>query len=180
VEVDDTSRVIAVDMAGSIAATVWALGLGDRLVGRDVSTTFDGAADLPVVTSNGHTIDAESLLAVRPTLVLTDGSIGPRDVLVQLRQAGVTVVFVENEPSFDGAAELARQVGAALGVADTGVALADRITADVEAKIAESAAAAPSARAARVRHLFRSRRGGPCFHSLLGEASRAADLSAPP
>lgn len=178
VEVDDTSRVIAVDMAGSIAATVWALGLGDRLVGRDVSTTFDGAADLPVVTSNGHTIDAESLLAVRPTLVLTDGSIGPRDVLVQLRQAGVTVVFVENEPSFDGAAELARQVGAALGVADTGVALADRITADVEAKIAEIAAVAPSDPADRVRMMFLYLRGGSGIYYLFGEESGADELIA--
>ncbi len=139
VEVADTSRVIALDMSGSIAATVWGLGLGDTLVGRDVSTTFPGAVDLPVVTSSGHAIDAESILAQRPTLIVTDGSIGPRDVLTQLREAGVDVVFVDNDPSFAGAAQLARDVAAALGVAPTGELLAARITADVEAKIAEIA-----------------------------------------
>ncbi len=97
VTIDDTSRVIGLDMAGSIAASIWGLGFGANLVGRDLSTTFPGTEDLPVVTSGGHSIDAESVLALRPTLVITDGSIGPRDVLTQLRESGVTVVFVENE-----------------------------------------------------------------------------------
>ena len=95
--VDDISRVIGLDMAGSIAASIAGLGLGEHLVGRDTSTTFDGAVDLPLVTSSGHAIDAERVLALRPTLVITDGSVGPRDVLTQLRESGVTVVFVANE-----------------------------------------------------------------------------------
>src|SRR6187397_468087 len=33
VVVDDPSRVIALDLAGSVAATVWGLGLGSTLVG---------------------------------------------------------------------------------------------------------------------------------------------------
>lgn len=176
VVVDDTSRVIGLDMAGSIAATIWGLGLGESLVGRDVSTTFPGAVDLPVVTSSGHAIDAESILAQRPTLVVTDGSIGPRDVLSQLREVGVTVVFVDNDPSFAGAAQLARDVAAALGVAATGDLLAERITADVEAKIAEIAAIAPAADEDRVRVIFLYLRGGSGIYYLFGEESGATDL----
>jgi iron complex transport system substrate-binding protein len=176
VTVDDTSRVIALDRAGSIAATVWGLGLGDALVGRDLSTTFDGAADLPVVTSGGHSIDAEGVLALRPTLVVTDGSIGPRDVLTQLRESGVTVVFVDNEPSFEGAAQLARDVASVLGVPDTGEVLAERIRAGVEAKAAEIAAIAPSDLADRVRMIFLYLRGGSGIYYLFGEESGADDL----
>jgi iron complex transport system substrate-binding protein len=176
VTVDDTSRVIALDLAGSIAATIWGLGLGDTLVGRDVSTTFDGAADLPVVTSGGHAIDAESVLALRPTLIVTDGTIGPRDVLTQLRESGVTVVFVDNEPSFDGAVQLARDVAATLGVPDAGEQLAQRIQADVQAKIAEIAAIAPQDPADRVRMLFLYLRGGSGIYYLFGEESGADDL----
>jgi iron complex transport system substrate-binding protein len=176
VTVDDTSRVIALDRAGSIAATVWGLGLGDALVGRDLSTTFAEAADLPVVTSGGHSIDAENVLAVRPTLVVTDGSIGPRDVLTQLRESGVTVVFVENEPSFDGAAQLARDVAAVLGVPDTGEVLAQRIQADVVATEAEIAAIAPGDEADRVRMIFLYLRGGSGIYYLFGEESGADDL----
>ncbi len=176
VTVDDTSRVIGLDLAGSIAATIWGLGLGDTLVGRDVSTTFAGAVDLPVVTSGGHSIDAESILQLRPTLILTDGSIGPRDVLTQLRESGVTVVFVENESSFEGAEQLARDVAAALGVAATGEVLAERIRADVDAKIAEIAAIAPADPADRVRMVFLYLRGGSGVYYLFGEESGADDL----
>jgi len=176
VTIDDTSRVIGLDMAGSIAASIWGLGFGANLVGRDISTTFPGAEDLPVVTSGGHTIDAESVLALRPTLVITDGSIGPRDVLTQLRESGVTVVFVENEPSFDGAADLARSVAAALGVPDTGEKLATRIQSDVDAKIAEIAEIAPAEPGDRVRMMFLYLRGGSGIYYLFGEESGADDL----
>src|SRR5690606_35497361 len=144
VTVDDTSRVIALDMAGSLAATVWGLGLGDTLVGRDMSTTFPGTEDLPVVTSGAHAVNAESVLALRPTLVLTDGSIGPRDVLEQLRESGVTVVFLRNESSFEGAAQLARDTAAALGVAEVGELLAERITSEVATVRDQIAAIAPT------------------------------------
>lgn len=176
VVVDDTSRVIGLDMSGSIAATIWGLGLGDTLVGRDISTVFPGVDDLPVVTSGGHAIDAESILAQRPTLVITDGSIGPRDVLIQLRETGVDVVFVDNDPSFAGAADLARSVAAALGVPDTGELLAERITSDVEAKIAEIAAIAPTAEESRVRMIFLYLRGGSGIYYLFGEESGTDDL----
>ncbi len=176
VTVDDTSRVIGLDLAGSIAASVVGLGLGESLVGRDRSTTFDGAAELPVVTSGGHAIDAESVLALRPTLIITDGSIGPRDVLTQLRESGVTVVFVDNEASFDGAVQLVRGAAAALGVPATGELLANRIQSDVDAKMAEIAAIAPTDPADKVRMIFLYLRGGSGIYYLFGEESGSTDL----
>lgn len=176
VTVDDTARVLALDIAGSLAATVWGLGLGDALVGRDMSTTFPGTDDLPVVTSGAHAVNAENVLALRPTLVITDGSIGPRDVLEQLRDSGVTVVFVANEPSFAGAAELARDVGAVLGVSDVGEQLAARITAEVDATIAQIAAIAPASADAKLRVMFLYLRGGSGIYYLFGEESGASRL----
>jgi iron complex transport system substrate-binding protein len=176
VTVGDTSRVLGLDLAGSIAASIWGLGLGETLVGRDTATTFDGAGDLPLVTTGGHTVDAESVLALRPTLIVTDGSIGPRDVLTQLRESGVAIVFVDNEPSFAGAEQLVRDVAAALGVPTTGDLLADRIRADVDATIAEIAAIAPADPADRVRMMFLYLRGGSGIYYLFGEESGAGDL----
>lgn len=176
VTVDDTSRVIALDMAGSLAATVWGLGLGDTLVGRDVSTTFPGTEDLPVVTSGAHSVNAESVLALRPTLVLTDGSIGPRDVLEQLRESGVTVVFLDNESSFEGAAQLARDTAAALGVAEVGELLAERIASDVDAVRADIAAVAPTDPAKQLRVVFLYLRGSSGIYYLFGAESGADHL----
>ncbi|MEV7694438.1 ABC transporter substrate-binding protein [Microbacterium sp. NPDC089189] len=173
VTVDDTSRVVAMDLSGSLAATVWGLGFGDTLVGRDVSTTFPGTEDLPLVTSGGHTVSSEAVIALKPTLVLTDGTIGPRDVVEQLRDVGIQVVFVTNEPSFEGAADLAHQVAAAYGAPAAGDALADRIQTQVAEKIAEIAAIAPAAEGDRLRMVFLYLRGSAGVYYLFGEESGA-------
>ena len=178
VVVDDASRVLGLDLAGSIAATIQGLGFGDALVGRDVSTTFPGSEELPLVTVGGHTINAEAVLALRPTLVITDGTIGPRDVIEQLREAGIDVVFVDAPPSFAGAEELARQVAAAMGAPDGGDRLAAEIRESVAAKTAEIAAIAPEAAAERVRILFLYLRGGAGVYYLFGEESGADELIA--
>ncbi len=174
--VTETSRLLALDISGALAATVTGLGLGDLLVGRDVSTTFDSAVDLPVVTKEGHSINAEAVLALEPTLVITDGSIGPTDVVQQLRQSGVAVVYVENEPSPAGAGDLARSVGAALGVPAAGEALADAVgerTKEVQAQIA---GLAPAAEADRLRIVFLYLRGSAGIYYLLGEGTGADAL----
>jgi iron complex transport system substrate-binding protein len=171
----DDPRVLGLDIAGSVAGTIAGLGLAALLVGRDVSTTFPGSDDLPLVTSGGHTINAEAVLALRPTIVITDGTIGPRDVIEQLGEAGIDVVFVENEPSFAGAAQLARDVAAALGDPDAGERLAAQIDAEVAAKVAEIAAIAP-ADGSGVRMLFLYLRGGSGIYYLFGEESGADEL----
>lgn len=176
VTVDDASRIIAMDLSGSLAATVWGLGLGDRLVGRDISTTFPGTEGLPVITSNGHSVNAEAVIAQRPTLVLTDGSIGPLDVVQQLRDVGITVVFVRNDPSFEGAAERARAVGAVLGVPAEGELLGARIAADVERVRGEIAGIAPTDPADRLRMVFLYIRGTSGVYYLFGDESGADRL----
>lgn len=118
VEIVDTSRVLALSLTGSLAELVYAFGLSDRLVGRDVSTEVPGTADLPVVTRNGHSIDAEAVLALNPSLIITDGTIGPVDVVLQLRDAGIPVVTVERAVDASSTFVTAQQIADALGVGD--------------------------------------------------------------
>lgn len=176
VEVTDTSRVLAIDISGSIAQTVYGLGLGDSLVGRDQSTTFPGAEDLPVVTGDGHSINAEAVLELNPTLIITDGTIGPRDVVEQMRDAGVTVVFVDNEASFEGASSLATQVGEVLGVPEQGEQLAEQVQTEVEQTRTEIERLAPTTESEKVRMIFLYIRGGSGVYYLFGEESGADDL----
>ena len=176
VVVDDTSRVLALDIAGSIAATVFALGFGDDVVGRDISTTFPEAASLPIVTSSGHAISSEAVLALRPTLVITDGTVGPTDVVLQLREAGVTVVYVDAEPGLSAPAELARQVSAALGSPETGELLAQRLERELAEVLATIASIRPGNPGDRVRILFLYLRGASGIYYLFGEESGADEL----
>lgn len=176
VTVTDTSRVIAMDLSGSLAATIHGLGLGDTLVGRDQSTTFPGAEDLPLVTSGGHSVNAEAVLKLEPTLVITDGSIGPRDVVEQLRDAGVTVVFVENEASLKGASQLAEDVAAVYGATDAGAKLAKQITSRITETRREIEQIAPTAKGEKVRMIFLYIRGNSGIYYLFGDESGADDL----
>lgn len=175
-DITDTSRVIGLDLAGSINATIWGLGFGETLVGRDQSTIFDGVDELPVVTSGGHTINSEAVIALNPTLVITDGSIGPRDVVEQLRDVGITVVFVDNDPSFDGASDLARQVAGIYAAPEAGELLAQRITNDVTQVREQIQAIAPSAVDDQLRMIFLYLRGTSGVYYLFGDESGADDL----
>lgn len=172
--VERTDRILPMDLAGSIAATVFGLGLGDRVVGRDISTTFQEAADLPIVTTGGHSINAEAVIALRPDVVITDGTIGPIDVVLQLRDAGIPVVFVDTQPTIQGVGDLARQVAHALGADAAGDELAARLLADVEAKIDEIAAILPSGDPLRMVFLYL--RGASGIYYLFGAESGAGVL----
>ncbi|MGO3828535.1 MAG: heme/hemin ABC transporter substrate-binding protein [Microbacterium gubbeenense] len=176
VTVAATDRVVAVDLAGSIAATAWALGFGDTLVGIDQSTTFPGTEGIEQVTSGGHTINAEAIIGLDPDVVITDGTVGPRDVIEQLRDVGITVVFVDNDPSFEGAQDLARQVAAVYGAPEVGEQLAEHIADDVAATAAEIARLVPEDESDRVRMVFLYLRGNAGVYYMFGEESGADEL----
>lgn len=171
VTVTSTDRIVAMDLSGSIAATVFGLGFGDSVVGRDISTTFPEAADLPLVTSSGHTVNSEAILALRPTLVITDGTIGPIDVVLQLRDAGIPIVFVDTDPSIAGVGELARQTAAALGAPAAGEQLATELVSGIEAKVSEIAGIVPSGDPLRM--IFLYLRGNSGIYYLFGKDSGA-------
>lgn len=140
VEITDTSRILAVDLYGTLAEIVFSLGLGDQVVGRDMSTGFPEAVDLPVVTPGGHDLNAEAVLALNPSVVLTDSSIGPPEVQQQLRDAGIPVVYFDPSRTLDGIPAQIRGVAGALGVPDAGEELLDR----TETEIATAVALAPT------------------------------------
>lgn len=176
VTVTDTSRVLALDIYGTLSRTVFELGLGDRLVGRDVSTQFDGAGDLPLVTQNGHDLNAEAILALDPTLILTDTSLGPWDVVLQMRDAGIPVVVVDSHRGLDNIASLTREVAAALGVPEQGRALAERTRDEVDAVTARIAQVAPAEDGQRLRTVFLYVRGQSGVYYMFGEGSGADSL----
>lgn len=176
VTIDSAERIIAVDLSGSLAQTLWGLGYGDRLVGRDISTTIPGAEDLPVVTGTGHSISPESVLELRPDLIITDGTVGPIDVMLQLREAGITLVFVREDPGLSQAANQARRIAAMLGQPDLGDMLANQVTSDIESVTQTIAANIPAERERRLRMVFLYLRGANGIYYLFGDESGAGDL----
>lgn len=176
VEVNDTSRLLAISITGTIAELVGAFGLADNLVGRDVSTSIPGYEDLPVVTKQGHSIDAEGVLALNPSLIITDGTIGPNDVVMQLRDAGIQVVTVTRAVDPESTYTLVDEVAATLGVSP----LADELNAQLAQAIADKEAEIqkllPSDPALRPRIAFLYVRGTAGIYYLFGEGSGADSI----
>ena len=176
VEITDVSRILPIDISGTIAATVFGLGLGENVVGRDSSTGFAGTEDLPVVTKSGHTLNAEAILELAPTVVLTDTSIGPKEVRQQLREAGIPVVVVSSERRLDLVDDLVIEIAHALGVPTRGETLADRLDTEVEDARSEIAAITPADTADRPRMLFLYVRGNANVYYIFGRDSGADSL----
>ena len=176
VTITDTSRILALDVYGTLSQTVFELGLGDQVVGRDVSTQLAEAKDLPLVTSNGHDLNAESILALDPTVILTDTSLGPWDVILQMRDSGIPVVVTDSRRSLDNVGSLTGEVAAALGVPADGKKLAQRIETETKAMQAEIAAIAPTAVQDKLRMVFLYVRGQAGVYYMFGEGSGADGL----
>ncbi|MEV0680798.1 ABC transporter substrate-binding protein [Actinosynnema sp. NPDC050436] len=176
VTVTDASRILALDVSGTLAATVFGLGLGDRVVGRDTSTGFPAARRLPLVTVNGHQLNAEGIVGLRPTVVLTDTTLGPWDVILQLRDMGVPVVVVTHKRGMDTNATIVRSVARALGVPGAGDELAARMAAEVERTTAAIARLAPAEPERKLRVVFLYLRGTAGVYYLFGRGSGADSL----
>lgn len=114
-----------VPLSGSVSEIVFSLGLGDRVVARDISATFEQAAKLPVVT-RAHDVSAESVLSLKPGVVLADTRTGPGEALDQIRAAGVPVVVLNLPAQLSDVGPHIERVAAALGVRDAGAALRKR------------------------------------------------------
>lgn len=176
VTIEDSSRILALDVYGTLSRTVYELGLGDRLVGRDISTDLPEAADLPLVTQNGHELNAEAILGLDPTVLITDTSLGPWDAVLQVRDAGIPVVVVDSHRGLDNVDDLIHQVADALGVPAQGAALADRTQRQIDDVTAQIADVAPADEGQRLRTVFLYVRGQSGVYYMFGEGSGADSL----
>lgn len=103
-----------VSIGGDVTEIVYALGAGDQLVGRD-STSFRPAqaTQLPDV-GYMRQLNTEGILALKPTLVLTNEQAKPSQVLTQLSGVGVKVVEVTGENSLSAISQKVTTIATAL------------------------------------------------------------------
>ncbi|MGX2997581.1 heme/hemin ABC transporter substrate-binding protein [Streptomyces sp. JNUCC 64] len=171
VEVTDVSRIVP--LSGSLNEIVFTLGLGEKVVAKDITATFEQAAKLPVVT-RAHDVSAESVLSLRPTLVLADSTTGPVEAIDQIRDAGVPLVVFDTPKGLDDVGPRIQAVARTLGVPEAGKAL----TARTEKRVGEVQAdiPGPAAGADRPRVAFLYVRGSASVYLLGGRDSGASSL----
>jgi iron complex transport system substrate-binding protein len=178
VTVSAADRVLAVGGSGGTAATIYALGLGNRLVGRDQATGLPELAGLPVVTRNGHELDSEAILKLNPDLVLMTPDIGPPQVKAQLEASGVPVVVVHDEPGAAAISPQIHEVAAVFGLSAVGDQLAQRVADQLDAVRQRAGSLIQGDPAQRLRMAFVYLRGTAGVYAWLGKGSGADDLIA--
>ncbi|MFE7558960.1 hemin ABC transporter substrate-binding protein [Kitasatospora sp. NPDC057500] len=165
-----TSAERIIPLNGSLAEIVFSLGLGPKVVARDVSTTFEQATALPVITQ-AHDVSAEGVLSLHPTVVLADRSTGPAEAIAQIRAAGVPLLVLDDAKRLEDVGPRIDTVAAALGVPDAGRQLKER----TEQRITEAKAALPAVER-RPKVAFLYLRGSASVYLLGGPASGAGSL----
>jgi len=170
VTVEDTSRIVP--LTGSLNEIVFTLGLGKNVVARDITATFEQAKKLPVVT-RAHDVSAESVLSLKPTVVLADTTTGPAEAIGQIRDAGIPLVVFDAAKSLDDVGPRIDTVAKTLGVVKSGDALKSR-TQERIAKVQKSVPA--SARTEKPRVAFLYLRGSASVYLLGGAESGASSL----
>lgn len=113
VEVRSTERIVS--LGGSITEVLYKLGLGSRVVARDTTSYIPLEAMKKPDLGLLFRLNAEPILALKPTLILATADAGPPPVIAQLRQAGVTIVLVPDEASPEGVKKKLRIIAAAVG-----------------------------------------------------------------
>lgn len=167
VTVKDASRILPLN--GGIAEIVFTLGLGDSVVGRDITATFAEAKKLPQVTK-AHDVSAESVLSLKPTVVLADTDTGPKEAVEQIRAAGVPVVVLDPATKLADVTSRTTRVAAALGVPDAGKALNSRMSEEL------SAARAGVPKGSKPKVAFLYMRGSAAVYLIGGKGSGADSL----
>lgn len=132
----EAPRVLAsqrlISLAPSLTEIVFALGLGDRLVGVSTHCDYPEAARAIDTVGTFVTPAVERIVAKRPDLVLVEPNVGNRQPVESLQRLGIEVLVVPV-----GTIAVTRsaliEVARRLGVEDRGHALVARIDAQLAA-----------------------------------------------
>ena len=139
VVIHSAERIVSLN--GSTTEILFALGVGENVVGCDASSTYPKHAKetLPSVGYQ-YRLNAEGILSLKPTLVIGRSDVKPPQVIEQLRMAGVTVLLFKEPRTFDEAKQRLRTIGKAVSRQERATELISALEKDIEAlksKLAE-------------------------------------------
>lgn len=129
-------RVVA--LGGSVTEIVVALGEGERLVGRDTTSTEPESVRALPDLGYLRSLSPEGVLSVRPDLILAEEGAGPPATLALLQSGGIPCVIVPDALDAEGLERKIRVIGEALGAGDRAQALASRLTRELAQVAAEA------------------------------------------
>lgn len=125
-----------VSVSPALTEIVFALGEGDKLVGRTDYCDYPAEAMDIASVGNIDTPDTEKIVEIDPDLIIAS-SIFTEDSYNALTELGYTVVILRDEATLEGTYELIDTVSDVIGASEEG----DKVIADMDSKITEIEAA---------------------------------------
>src|SRR5215467_5891149 len=82
---------------------IWALGAQDKVVGVDLSSTYPPEIKNVQTVGYHRALSAEGILSLHPSAIVTDGNIGPPQVVEQIKSLNIPIkTFDAKNDSIDG------------------------------------------------------------------------------
>jgi iron complex transport system substrate-binding protein len=106
----ETTQYKIISLNGTLTEILFALDLGGNVIGTDVTSTYPAeTANLPKV---GHisSVQAEGIIALGASHVLTEKGALKKDLLEQLQNVGIVVVEFDRDISVEGTKQLIANV----------------------------------------------------------------------
>ncbi|MCB5189698.1 ABC transporter substrate-binding protein [Methylobacillus arboreus] len=79
-------------IGGAVTEIVYALGKGNEVIANDITSVYPEAAANKPKVGYMRTLSAEGLVSTGATLIIAEAGAGPRNVIDQVRNAGIKVV----------------------------------------------------------------------------------------
>ena len=128
-----TSSERIVSLNGSTTEILFALGVGNSVVGCDASSSYPkGVKDKLPSIGYQYGLNAEGILSLNPTLIIGRDDVRPPQVVQQLRMAGVTVLLLKEPRAFGTAKQRLLTIGKAVGHEEKAKELAKALETDIE------------------------------------------------
>lgn len=130
----ESPALTIVSLSPGITETVFALGYGDRLIGRTSYCDFPPEAATVTPVGSLTEPDIETIVALSPDIVIASTHF-PQEVLTRLLDAGQNVAVLMGQESFEGVYDgVIRPVSLLLGDSEAG----ERLVASMELVVADA------------------------------------------
>ena len=118
---------------------LYSIGAQGHLVGRDLTSVYP--PEIKKLPSVGYhrALSPEGILSLKPTLFLTDGNVGPNEVLEQLRKVGVPILVLRPGSGLDSAQTLMLRLGETMHAEEAARAAVAKWKSDMDAVRKEAA-----------------------------------------
>lgn len=127
-----SGAVRIVCISKQLTEMMFALGLGDKVVGVDLSSTYPPEAQKLPTLGYHRLLNSEGIISLKPTLIMHDGGIAPEEVVTQLKKVGMPLKQYPGSRSIEDAKKLLTQLGEEFHVEDKAKVLCEKLDADMK------------------------------------------------